>query len=102
MKLTRLAGLGEDHANDSRVLPVLRIAAEQFLRAGGRLTLDEFIGFTDVEKAAAIAAGDRVFARRAAALSHAIRDEFGVAELVTVLDGGDALDELLAIEGLVE
>lgn len=60
-----------------------------FLRAGGSVFLDDWAGFTPLEREAASRAGDRVKAVHASLIG--IAAQGGHAEVLSVADGGDAM-----------
>ena len=60
-----------------------------FLRAGGGVFLDDWAGFTPLEREAASRAGDRVCAVRSSLVGLAAQGAH--AEVLSVADGGDAM-----------
>jgi len=83
--LRRLPAEVPDH-----VAELLTAAAERFLRAGGALTSSEWIALSSPERAAFIAAGDRVRADTAIADGLAAQGLGGLLAVHGVLDGGKA------------
>ncbi len=69
--------------------------AENFLRAGGSLTLSDWIDLHELEKAAFIAANDRVRAESICLQAFANRGPIQTATVASVFDGGDSLNEIM-------
>ena len=64
-------------------------ASMDFLRAGGRIALSDWVGFTPLEREAASRAGDRVQAVSSALCGLAAQGHH--AKVLAVADGGDAV-----------
>lgn len=75
------------------VLAVLVGLAERFLRAGGALSPADWLGLSRDERAAFVAAGDRVQAERAGVTGAAASGLPGLLAVTGALDGGRLRDD---------
>lgn len=66
-------------------------AADQFIRAGGVLTLSEWAVLDELERAALIAARERLDAQRAAITGMAAQGREGMARALAPVDGSASL-----------
>jgi hypothetical protein len=82
------------------VPPVLVDFAEQFLLAGGALTLADLRGLDVKELAALAAAGRRLRTAAAVQTGLAAMGPMGAAEVLAEIDGGTARDQVVAELGL--
>jgi len=89
-----VAALAEDAPERVRLSELLRAEAEGFATAGGQWSADDWAGMADLERAAAIAAGGRVWLHRAALLVEALGYAEGAAALRAPIDGGEAMQEV--------
>lgn len=104
LHLYRMAGLplpadeaalaaGEQSDIAPAVFGRLVLAAEGFLIAGGAWSPESFLALTDVERSAAVSAGQRLAARRALMSSDAHGGPLEQAVVMAQLDGGAAFED---------
>lgn len=83
------------------MLPLLVGFAEQFLLAGGVITLEDLAGLSKLELTALAAAGRRLRAEDATQKGIAAAGVLGAAEVLSEIDGGATRDQVLAELGLL-
>lgn len=79
---------------DDETVAMLVGHAEAFLRAGGSLTPRLWLGLSRIERAAFVAAGDRLAADRAGVVGLASSGPQGLLRTLGILDGGRAAADL--------
>lgn len=73
---------------------LLVAVAERFLRAGGVVTPSAWLGLSQPERGALVAAGDRITAERAGVSAVAAKSPSGFLSVLGVLDGGRAAADI--------
>lgn len=75
-------------------LSLLVSVADRFLRAGGVVTPRTWLGLSEAERGALVAAGDRLSAERAGVHALASNSQAGFLAVHGILDGGKAAADL--------
>jgi hypothetical protein len=109
MKLWQAAGAEvrapELKESDDEARGLLAAEADRFVRAGGFVTLDDWRGLTADERAALVAARERVEVERAVRIGIAASGPRAAASVLSQIDGGEALEKFrdaelhVALEG---
>lgn len=100
MILRQIAGLPPDCADlpdtvRARAQAILVTHAELFLQAGGTLTLSDWAGLDDTERAAFVSAGKRREVDRALRYGNAARGKLDALRVLAEVDGGASHDDAL-------
>lgn len=100
MILRQIAGLPPDCADlpdtvRAHAQAILVTHAELFLQAGGTLTLSDWAGLDDTERAAFVSAGKRREVDRALRYGNAARGNLDALRVLAEVDGGVAHDDEL-------
>ena len=103
MTPARWIGLSLEGATEEEIAkaaPLLAQAAEAYLTAGGVVTPELWMACSVQERAALMAAGQRLAVLRAAWAGRAAHGERPAAEVLSLVDGGEIHDDMLLFENM--
>lgn len=75
-------------------LEILLTQADAFLRAGGHVSLSEWLELTAIERSAMMVAGDRLAFQNAALTGQASQGPDGLAETIAPIDNGETREAI--------
>jgi len=82
-----------DSTESAHCMEALTKAADLFLRAGGQLTMDDWIELSASERSAFASVGHALQIERSILTGRASRDDGSVYDLAAQVDGGQLFDE---------